>query len=79
MKNLKIPLPIDAYLDEIQSKLIESSTVLIKASPGSGKTTRLPWFIAKKSSQKVIVLEPRRLAAKLAAERIAFEEGFNCA
>ncbi len=78
MKNLKIPLPIDAYLDEIQAKVIESSTVLIKASPGSGKTTRLPWFIAKNATQKVIVLEPRRLAAKLAAERIAFEEGFIC-
>ena len=78
MKNLKITLPIDAHLDEIQTKLNQSSTVLIKASPGSGKTTRLPWFIAKNSSQKVIVLEPRRLAAKLAAERIAFEEDFTC-
>lgn len=74
MQYQKIPLPIDAYLEEILKNVQESSTVLIKASPGSGKTTRLPWFIAKNSQRKVLVLEPRRLAAKLAAERIAEEE-----
>lgn len=77
MKNLKIPLPIDAHLDGILAQVRESSTILIKASPGSGKTTRLPWFIAKNLKSKVVVLEPRRLAAKLAAERIAFEENFQ--
>jgi ATP-dependent helicase HrpB len=77
MQYQKIPLPIDAYLDGILKVVQESSTILIKASPGSGKTTRLPWFIAKETQKKVLVLEPRRLAAKLAAERIAFEENFN--
>lgn len=77
MQYQKIPLPIDAYLDEILDKVEKSSTLLIKASPGSGKTTRLPWFIAKNLRKKVVVLEPRRLAAKLAAERIAFEEGLK--
>ena len=75
MQYEKISLPIDAYLDEILIQVQKSSTILIKASPGSGKTTRLPWFIAKNTQAKVIVLEPRRLAAKLAAERIAQEEG----
>ena len=74
MQYQKISLPIDAYLDEILNQVQKSATILIKASPGSGKTTRLPWFIAKKTGSKVIVLEPRRLAAKLAAERIAEEE-----
>lgn len=77
MQNHKIPLPIDAYLPKILSQVQESSTVLIKASPGSGKTTRLPWFIAKNCEAKVLVLEPRRLAAKLAAERIAQEENLK--
>jgi ATP-dependent helicase HrpB len=77
MQYQKISLPIDAYLDEILSQIQKSSTILIKASPGSGKTTRLPWFIAKNLQAKVVVLEPRRLAAKLAAERIADEEGLK--
>jgi ATP-dependent helicase HrpB len=77
MQKQKISLPIDAYLDEILGQVTQSSTILIKASPGSGKTTRLPWFLAKNLAAKVIVLEPRRLAAKLAAERIADEEGFQ--
>lgn len=77
MLKQKISLPIDAYLQEILASVSESSTILIKASPGSGKTTRLPWFLAHHLKSKVIVLEPRRLAAKLAAERIAHEEGFK--
>lgn len=77
MQYEKISLPIDAYLGEILSQVQKSSTILIKASPGSGKTTRLPWFIAKNIHSKVIVLEPRRLAAKLAAERIAKEESLK--
>ena len=77
MQYQKIPLPIDEYLQEILKKIQEFSTILIKASPGSGKTTRLPWFIAKNMDKKVVVLEPRRLAAKLAAERIAEEENFK--
>lgn len=71
----KISLPIDRYLEDILKKIQEFSTILIKASPGSGKTTRLPWYIAKNLDKKVYVLEPRRLAAKMAAERIAQEEG----
>lgn len=70
----KTPLPIDPYLQEIEHLWRSHSTIIVKATPGSGKTTRLPWAIARNSSQKVVVLEPRRLPAKLAAQRIAFEE-----
>jgi ATP-dependent helicase HrpB len=70
----KIRLPIDSYLDEILVAHGVYSTLLIKASPGCGKTTRIPWAITKLSPQKTLVLEPRRLAAKLAAMRIAEEE-----
>lgn len=73
----KLPLPIDPYLDQIVIDAKSYSTLLIKASPGSGKTTRLPWKMALDSDKKVLVLEPRRLAAKMAAERIADEEGLN--
>jgi ATP-dependent helicase HrpB len=73
----KIPLPIDDYLNQILSALSVHSNLLINASPGSGKTTRLPWAIAQNSKKKVLVLEPRKLAAKMAAQRIAQEEGLK--
>jgi ATP-dependent helicase HrpB len=73
-QNEKLPLPIDKYLPEILTATRDYSTVLVKASPGSGKTTRLPWVIAQKLQKKVVVLEPRRLAARMAAMRIAEEE-----
>lgn len=77
MENLKVPLPIDPYLDSILKAGQNHSTLLIKASPGSGKTTRLPWAMAQNLKGRVLVLEPRRLAAKLAAQRIAQEENFE--
>lgn len=70
----RLSLPIDPYLDQIVKDGQNHSTLLIKASPGSGKTTRLPWAMTLNSPKKVLVLEPRRLAAKLAAQRIAFEQ-----
>jgi ATP-dependent helicase HrpB len=73
----KLPLPIDPYLPQIQKLYQENSTIIVKASPGSGKTTRLPWSLASLGQGKVIVLEPRRLAAKLAALRIAQEQGLK--
>lgn len=76
-QNEKLPLPIDIYLPQIIQAAQDYSTVMVKASPGSGKTTRLPWALASKLSQRVVVLEPRRLAAKLAATRIAAEENLT--
>ena len=66
-------LPIDSHLDKIQELVLNHSVVILKASPGSGKTTRVPPFLASKIPNKMIVLEPRRLAAKMSAERIADE------
>lgn len=76
-QNERLSLPIDSYLDNIADIWQRHSTVIVKASPGSGKTTRLPWKLAGMSDKKVLVLEPRRLAAKLAATRIAYEEGLQ--
>lgn len=72
----RIPLPIDSHLHAIVEAGKNHPTLLVRASPGSGKTTRLPWALTGITEKKVLVLEPRRLAAKLAAERIAYEEGF---
>lgn len=77
MQTEKLPLPIDPYIPGILSAVQNHSTVIVKASPGSGKTTRLPWALASGLSKKVVVLEPRRLAAKLAAQRIATENGLT--
>jgi ATP-dependent helicase HrpB len=76
-QNEKSPLPIDSRLNDILKLVKNESMILIKASPGSGKTTRLPWSIAKELRKKIVVLEPRRLAAKLAALRIAQEENLT--
>jgi ATP-dependent helicase HrpB len=68
----RIPLPIDRYEAAIK-QAFGAPQLLIKASPGSGKTTRLPPFIANLVKGKIIVLEPRRLAAKMSALRVREE------
>lgn len=77
MKQNKLPLPIDSAIPEILNRAANYSTLIIKATPGSGKTTRLPWALACGLGMNVAVLEPRRLAAKLAANRIAEEENLS--
>ena len=77
MQTEKLTLPIDQYIPGILEAARNYSTVLVKASPGSGKTTRLPWALSQGLGKKVVVLEPRRLAAKLAAQRIADEENLT--
>ena len=68
------PLPIDAVLDELSGALERRNTAVLVAPPGAGKTTRVPlalldapWARAK----KIIVLEPRRIAARASADRMA--------
>jgi len=74
----KVPLPIDPLLPECEKALRHHPALILQASPGSGKTTRLPPYllqsslVAKKS--QIWVLEPRRLAAKFASLRVAEEE-----
>ncbi|MCU0288149.1 MAG: ATP-dependent helicase HrpB, partial [Acidobacteria bacterium] len=67
--------PIDTHLAGIGAALQESSkssTCLIKAEPGTGKTTRVPLYLLSIINGGILVLEPRRLAARLAAERCAW-------
>lgn len=68
-----IALPIDPLLPSIKEAFKQHSHVLIKTSPGSGKTTRIPVALTDVFSGSIYVLQPRRIAARLAAERIAEE------
>src|SRR5690606_1518203 len=67
--------PIDEHLPGIGAALDRFGAVIVKAEPGAGKTTRLPPFLGRALPGRVLVLEPRRLAARLSAERVAQESG----
>ena len=69
------PLPIDGVLPDIQSALSKHSAVLLSAPPGSGKTTRVPGAVAEVVEGRVLLLQPRRVAARSCAARIAQEMG----
>lgn len=70
-------LPIDSIKDNILSSFESYSNIILKASPGSGKTTRVPLYLLNQFSpqKKIYILEPRRLAAKLAAIQVAASLG----
>jgi ATP-dependent helicase HrpB len=68
------PLPIDPALPELTSALRAANTAVLVAPPGAGKTTRVPLVLAAEPwarGKKLLVLEPRRLAARAAAARMA--------
>ena len=69
------PLPIDAHLDTIRDLVRKHRAAVIVAPPGAGKTTRVPPALAEDGP--VIVLQPRRLAARSLARRIAAERGWT--
>lgn len=69
------PLPIDSHLPGIVGCVRDHPLTLVEAQPGSGKTTRVPPALASALGGRVLVLEPRRLAARLAARRVASERG----
>ncbi|EHR00422.1 ATP-dependent helicase HrpB [Bradyrhizobium sp. WSM471] len=73
-RSFDTPLPIDAVLDELSRTLEAHHAAVLVAPPGAGKTTRVPlalldapWAMGK----KIIVLEPRRIAARASADRMA--------
>lgn len=66
-------LPIDAILPEIVASLDRTPNLVIEAPPGAGKTTRVPPAVLDVVKGDVIVLEPRRIAARMSARRVAWE------
>jgi ATP-dependent helicase HrpB len=67
-------LPIVEVLPELQTTLAQNTTVLLSAPPGAGKSTLVPLELLEAAwlgDQKIIMLEPRRLAAKTVAMRMA--------
>ncbi|HET7370691.1 MAG TPA: DEAD/DEAH box helicase, partial [Gammaproteobacteria bacterium] len=68
------PLPIDDTLPALREALAARSNVVLHAPTGAGKTTRVPLALLKEpwlTSQRIIMLEPRRLAARAAARHMA--------
>ena len=73
-----IPLPIDPHLPKIISALRSSKALILTAPPGAGKTTRIPralYDAGFAENGEILILEPRRLATRLAATRVAEEFG----
>lgn len=71
-------LPIDTVLPQIVAALQDSNSVVLRAPAGAGKTTRVPPEILRTLTTRhgqILVLEPRRIAARTAARRMAFERG----
>ena len=71
-------LPIDDVIPQVRSALREHACLVLQAPPGAGKTTRLPLALIDENwldGQKIIILEPRRLAARSAAMFMASELG----
>ncbi len=76
------PLPIDATLPEITSRLAHSQSLVLIAPPGAGKTTRVPPAILRAGllspeHPNIVMLQPRRVAARASAQRIAEENGWE--
>jgi ATP-dependent helicase HrpB len=74
MNDFDQPVPIDAALPELTAALRERTAAVLVAPPGAGKTTRVPLVLAEEpwaKGKRILVLEPRRLAARAAAARMA--------
>lgn len=74
MRSFDTPLPIDAALDGLTAALAGNPCAVLVAPPGAGKTTRVPLVLLDEPwarDQRILVLEPRRLAARAAAARMA--------
>ncbi|MBC2600208.1 ATP-dependent helicase HrpB [Puniceicoccus vermicola] len=67
-------LPIDQHREEILDSFREPGLSILLAPPGTGKSTRVPRFLAE-GDRKVICIEPRRIAARSLAQRVASETG----
>lgn len=76
-----INLPIDDVIDDIKAALAQSSNLILIAAPGAGKTTRVPLALLNEDwleGKKILMLEPRRVAARNAATFMASQLSEAC-
>jgi ATP-dependent RNA helicase HrpB len=74
------PLPIDRFVPEIVDRLRRFRALVVTAQPGAGKTTRVPPALIdddQGNAGPLILLQPRRVAARAIAQRIATERGWR--
>jgi ATP-dependent helicase HrpB len=74
------PLPIDPFIPEIVDRVRWSRALVVTAQPGAGKTTRVPPALVDDDqghAGPLILLQPRRVAARAIAQRIAVERGWR--
>jgi ATP-dependent helicase HrpB len=69
------PLPVDSRISEIRDALERRRAAIVIAAPGAGKTTRIPPALVDRG--RVLLLQPRRVAARAMAKRIADERGWT--
>ena len=72
------PAPIDALLPQILATLAQHARLVLQAPPGAGKTTRVPLALLDapwRGDGRILLLEPRRIAARAAAEFMAAQRG----
>lgn len=77
---MRIDLPIDAHLPRLLEAMRRGRDIVLVAEPGAGKTTRVPPAIVESGlleGAKLVMLQPRRVAARAAATRIAEERGWR--
>lgn len=71
-------LPVNNFAREIVERISRDRRLVLVAETGSGKTTQVPQILLKNGAAgdgKIVVLQPRRLAARAVARRVAFELG----
>jgi ATP-dependent helicase HrpB len=72
---IKFDLPITKIIPEVREKLSSENTLIVHAPPGAGKSTLIPLALFEEpwlKAKKILMLEPRRLAAKSIASRMSF-------
>ncbi|MGJ0390893.1 ATP-dependent helicase HrpB [Microbacterium sp. CGR1] len=70
-----VGLSFAAAVDDLSAALDAGASVVVSAPPGTGKTTLVPPLVASRSTGRVIVTQPRRVAARAAARRLAQLDG----
>jgi len=70
---VKIKLPIDSFKEQILATIKNNPVTVIVAETGAGKSTRVPQLLLEATDYEVVVTQPRRVAAKSVARRVAHE------